>query len=179
MARDHLETIRSLRRMTVSNGCTPSEADNADRMAEALCAKHGLPKGYGKDDSASRAKPKADPFDFTGYAASEFLKEAMRQAAQHAREEMARRASKAYADAAKTKPQYNKSGGKGPDGKTKADFKSVRECAEWYMRDGWINVQTKKRLSNAEVAAIVRNVMGSETSDSSIAWYKAQARKGK
>lgn len=172
MACDPRDVIAALRSKTVARGCTPQEAATAQAKADELCEKYGVPKDFGKE--APRAKQDgfrhtdhpdgSRSYDFGFGATDDFLREAMRHAAEMARQQANRQRSR-------------QSGREEALRKEHAKYKSVRECAEFYLRPGWRNKATGKPLSNAEVAGIVRTIMGSKTSAASVAWYKVQMRK--
>lgn len=162
MARDPHETLRSLRRMTVANGCTEGEADNAKRMAEGLCTKLGLPLDFGVVREVTVPKARnSSSFD-----------DMVRRAAAKAREDLIKKMQEDLLKRQRAQTEAKR------DPNRRTDFSSVRECAEFYMNRRWIDRKTQKPLSNAQVAALVREIMKSKTTAASVAWYRAQAKKG-
>ncbi len=160
MARDPMTIIRALEAKTVANGCTPDEALSAKAKATEMRAKYGIaePKAEAPSPKFNRA--------YQDEAINE-VAEAMRR---WAREEFIRKAQESLKRgqeaAAKVKAEQPKK-----KEEPKQSFKSIGECAEFYIRhiDGntyqWVANKVREHFPDAK------------TSAASIAWYANKMKK--
>lgn len=157
MARDPREVIAALRAKTVANGCTPEEAATAKAKADELCDKYGIPK-------ADRMHAKGRftfTFDEGVYAG---MWEELRRATQRAAEAEMRRRAKEEQERRTRQAR-------------KTDFKTVRECTEYYLNPKWTDRTTGKAPTNEKIARVVSAIMGSQTTAASVAWYRNRMKK--
>lgn len=160
MAHDPRRIIEALLSKTVANGCTPGEAASARQKAEELARRHGIdisPPKTTKPNSRFRDSYTMDDVAEAmrrGFGPQ--FQEAMRQAARRAAEQAFRQRQEQRVP----------------------DFKTVGECCEFYCRPGWVNSKTKRPLSNAEIAILVRcHFPHAHTTAKTVASYKSRAKR--
>lgn len=163
MARDPRETVRSLLRMTVRNGCSEAEARTARERAEAIARANGLRL----EDLEDRPQPQRRTGPVFGAGIDEdMLARAMaqmREAFRHAAHKAAR--EQAHQDQMRRDREAR-------------SFKTVGEACVFYSRPGWINSKTKKPLTNEEVAILVRrHFPDARTTAKTVASYKSRAKR--
>lgn len=150
--------IEALLAKTVANGCTPHEAESAGSKAKELMGKYGL-----SPSDFEKPKPR-EPFFRSGMSDDIFndmFRRAAEQAARKAAQEWARR------KAQQAKP------------KNVPEFKTVKDAVLFYLNPGWINSKTKKPLSNADIANLVRRSFpNAKTTAQSVAWYRNKRKQG-
>jgi len=154
---DPRRIIEALLSKTVANGCTPEEAASSLAKARELSEKYGVPLEQPRPTTFTF---RVDP-DFAANV-DEMLRRAMREAVK----EMQRR-----------RAAQGRSGKKpGDDQYKRESYKTVRDCAEHFLHPRW-RTRDDKPLTNRQVAEVVRGIMGSETTEASVAWYRNRMKK--
>jgi hypothetical protein len=166
MSRDPKETIRSLLRMTVGNGCTVEEARSARNRAEAVAERHGLRVA---DYEEKAPPPRTEPRFRGGYSMNDVAEAMRRGFGPQFQEKMREARRRAHEEAARKKREQEWASRK---------FDSVGDCIREYLRPQWRNRQTQKPLTNGEIASLVRHHFPeARTTAKTVASYRCRAKK--